>query len=101
MKVRKIKMINSELRRIKNDFSDEKKRFSIKNKEKIREKSIKLYNFFLGQEKEMRALYFEKEEEKKRLIKKIEQAKEDELFNLFSLDEKINYINIGKRKKII
>ena len=98
MKARKIKVLKSEIRRIQNDYIEAKKRYSLKNKRKIKARSKELLKFFNQQEKEMKSLFLGKIKEKKELIKKFDEAEEDELFKLFSLDEKINYIRLGKKR---
>ena len=87
-----------ELRRIKYDFIEEKKRYSGKNKRKIKKRSKELLKFFNEQEKEMKSIYEGKIAEKEKMIKKMNDAEEEDLFKLFTMDEKINYIRIGKRK---
>ena len=51
---------------------------------------------------EIKNLYEEKINDKKEALKKFETSKNEELFNLFSNEEKINYIRVGgaKKKKI-
>ena len=57
MKIRKVKNLKKELNDIHESLIEEKKRYSVKNKEKIKNNSIELYNFFLVEEKKMKQSY--------------------------------------------
>ena len=97
MQRKKIKDLKKELNDIHESLIEEKKRYSLKNKEKIRQNSKELYDFFLGEEKNMLQSYNLKIKEKKGEIKKWTDLKGQILFNEFSLNEKINNIKIGNQ----
>ena len=97
MKEKKIKSLKKELNDIHDSLIEEKKRYSIKNKEKIKKNSKVLFDFFLGEEKKMLDSYDIKKREKEEEIKKWENLKGNELFNKFSLSERINNIKIGNK----
>ena len=101
MKQNKIKSFTKQLKDIKNSFTEEKKRYSGKNKLLIKSESFELYKFFLKQEKKMMKMYEDKIKLKEEEIEKYNKLKDKELFNTFSLEEKINNIKLNiKTKKL-
>lgn len=102
MKKNKIKSLNNQLKDIKNSFKEEKKRYCGKNKQLIKNESKDLYDFFLIKEKEMTDNYEDKIKKKEEEIKCFCELEGNELFNRFSLEEKINNIRLNfpnKKKK--
>ena len=95
MKNNKIKKLKKELNNIHESLIEEKKRYSINNKEK--KNSKELYDFFLNEEKKMLQAYDLKMKEKEAEIQKWNNLEGNELFNEFSIKEKINNIKIGNR----
>ena len=99
MKENKIKSLTKQLKDIKNSFIEEKKRYSGKNKLLIKNESFELYKFFLKQEKKMMKMYEDKIKLKEEEIEKYNKLKDKELFNTFSLEEKINNIRLNNKTK--
>ena len=99
MKKVKIKSLKNQLKNIKNSFIEEKKRYCVKNKQLIKKESKTLYNFFLEQEKEMIKTYEDKIEKKESELKNFSELEGKELFDQFSLEEKINNISLNKKSK--
>ena len=99
MKIDKLKSLKRELKNIKSALREEKNKNYKKNKEIIREESKELYNFFLQQEKEMKEEYQKKIKGKENEIKEFKEKEGNELFALFSNEEKIKNIRLGNRKK--
>ena len=97
MKKKKLKELRKELKKINSSLTEEKHRYSTKNKEKIKKNSFELYNFFLNEEKQMLESYETKNKEKEKEIQKWISLKDKELFNEFSLMEKINNIKIRNK----
>ena len=97
MKKKKLKELRKELKKINSSLTEEKHRYSTKNKEKIKKNSFELYNFFLNEEKQMLESYETKNKEKEKEIQKWISLKDKELFNEFSLTEKINNIKIRNK----
>ena len=97
MKKKKIKDLRKELKKIHLSLTEEKQRYSTENKEKIKKNSIELYNFFLSEEKQMLQSYETKTKEKENEIQKWNNLKDKELFNEFSLNERINNIKIRNK----
>ena len=89
--------MKKELKKIHSSLTEEKQRYSTKNKEKIKKNSFELYNFFLNEEKEMLKSYTAKSKEKKKEIQKWINLKDKELFNEFSLTDRINNIKIRNK----
>ena len=94
MKNKKLKNLKRELNEIHESLVEEKKRYSLDNKKKIRSESKELYDFFLSEEKQMLESYNIKTKQKEDEISKWNNLKGKELFNEFSLIEKINNIKI-------
>ena len=97
MKKKKLKDLRKELKKIHSSLTEEKQRYSTKNKEKIKKNSFELYNFFLNEEKEMLKSYTAKSKEKEKEIQKWINLKDKELFNEFSLTDRINNIKIRNK----
>ena len=97
MKDQKIKALKGQLKSLKESLIEEKKRYSVKNKKIIKEASKDLYDFFLLEEKKMLSHYKEKIDKKNEEINNITDLEGKKLFDIFSVDEKIN--NIGLTKK--
>lgn len=98
MKNKKVSDIDKQIKYINKLYTEEKKRYPLENKTKIKNESKSLYEFFLKEERNMKDLYqnriLEKEKEKK-----INEKQEGELFQLFSKEEKTNNTQIGTEKK--
>ena len=97
MKMQKIKILKSQLKNIKDALIEEKKRYSIKNKQKIKKESFELYQFFLSEEKRMNELYDSKIRKKEEEIKEITNLEGKNLFDIFSLEEKINNVRLNRK----
>ena len=69
MRNKKIKNLKKELNDIHDSLVEEKKRFSGKNKEKIKKESRELYNFFLVEEKKMLETFELRKKRKKKKLK--------------------------------
>lgn len=95
MKNKKLKNLKRELNKIHESLIEEKKRYSLENKKKIRNNSKELYDFFLSEEKQMLESYNKKKKEKEDEINKWNNLKGKQLFNEFNFIEKINNIKIG------
>jgi len=102
MKFKKIKELKGKIKSIEKDFQEAKSRYSTENKKIIKKDSKQLYKFFLSEEEDMKNEFKEKIDQKKAEIKKYEETKGKDLFELFSKEEKINNlsINIKKIKRI-
>ena len=99
MKKNKIKSLNKQLKDIKNSFTEEKKRYCIKNKNRIKKESKDLWKFFLEQEEKMIKIFEEKIKKKKEEIQIFKELDGKDLFSQFSLEEKINNISLKNKKK--
>ena len=96
MKNKKIKDLKRQLRDIKAAYNEEKKRYSIKNKAKIK-KVIWIINIFSSEENNMKKTYENKIKIKEEEIRKVENTKWNELFNFFSSEEKIKNVRLRKQ----
>lgn len=101
MRQKKIKTLNKQLKEIKESFTEEKKRYSAQNKELIKKESKSLYSFFLKQEEEMKRIYGDKIIQKENEISFFQNLEGKELFNRFSLEEKINNIKLNNKSKVL
>ena len=99
MKKNKIKSLSKQLKDIKTSFIEEKKRYCTKNKLLIKKESKALYDFFLIQEKKMVKMYEDKISQKEKEIQSFSELKGKELFNKFTMDEKINNIRLSDKSK--
>ena len=99
MKKVKIKSLKNQLKVIKKSFIEEKKRFCGRNKQLIKNESNTLYQFFLDQEKEMEKMYEDKIEKKESELRRFSELEGKELFEQFSLEEKINNISLNNKSK--
>ena len=70
MKNKKLKNLKRELNEIHESLVEEKKRYSLDNKKKIRSESKELYDFFLSEEKQMLESYNIKTKQKEDEISK-------------------------------
>ena len=91
--------MNKELNGIIGLLNEEKKYYSKKNKNIVKKDSLDAYSLFLSDEKEMFDNYQEKIINKKEEIEDLKNLEGEELFNYFSLEEKINNIRIDKKSK--
>ena len=97
MKEKKLRFLKRQLKEVKAALIEEKKRYSTENKKKIKDNSFELYKFFLSEEKRMYSLYNQRIKEFEDEIKKLNELKGKELFDLFSEEEKINNIKIDSK----
>ena len=97
IKEKKLRFLKRQLKEVKAALIEEKKRYSTENKKKIKDNSFELYKFFLSEEKRMYSLYNQRIKEFEDEIKKLNELKGKELFDLFSEEEKINNIKIDSK----
>jgi len=99
MKKNKIKSLTKQLKDINRSFIEEKKRYCIKNKLRIKKESKNLYDFFLIQEKKMKKMYEDKINSKEEEIRSFTELTGKDLFNKFAMEEKINNIRLNNKSK--
>ena len=99
MKKNKIKSLKKQLRDINNSFTEEKKRYCLKNKNLIKKESKDLWYFFLAQEKKMKKRFEDKIKNKEEEIRIFEELEGKNLFSRFSLEDKINNISLNNKNK--
>ena len=106
MQKKKIRILKREIRMLRKNMNDELKNFSTEKIKLVKDRLSydrklckRACKLMVKKREEIKNLYEKKINDKKEALEKFETSQNEELFNLFSNEEKINYIRVGSAKK--